>query len=278
MEMCGRITVVAHKPVFSVVRTSLGFRLGLFVLIASNLLNLITCAAELGGIGIVLHLLTGVPEKILIAGSALTLGAMVQLLSFHWIERVFGLWGLLLMIVFAVSAFVLHPDWNQLAAGLVPHITFPKHKDSLLYGYFAVGIFSAVLMVYEVHFYSSGAIEEDWTPKDPKENFMVASFGFVLGSLLTIALMAVAALVLLPRGIFPELLGTTVLAGAFPFGKKALIVALLGSGGLQVKLNDRFALQLVPAEYDLATPNAEATHSYTANAGISWALWKQNKR
>jgi Mn2+/Fe2+ NRAMP family transporter len=153
---------------------------------------------------------------------------MVQLLRFQWIERVFGLSGLL-MIVFAVSAFVLHPDWNQLAAGLMPHMTFPNHKDGLLYGYFAVGIFSAMLMVYEVHFYSSGAIEEDWTPKDLKQNLMVALLGSVLGSLLTIALMVVAALVLLPRGIFPELLGTTVLAGAFPFGKKALIIVLLGS-------------------------------------------------
>jgi manganese transport protein len=115
-----------------------------------------------------------------------------------------------------------------LATGLVPHITFSNHKDGLLYGYFAVGIFSAMLMEYEVHFYSSGAIEEDWTPKDLKENFMVASFGSILGSLLTIALMVVAALVLLPRGIFPELFATTVLAGAFPFGK-ALIIALLGS-------------------------------------------------
>jgi len=58
-----------------------------------------------------------------------------------------------------------------------------------------------MLMVYEVHFYSSGAIEEDWTPKDLKENFMVAALGSILGSLLTIALMAVAALVLFPRNI-----------------------------------------------------------------------------
>src|SRR6059058_169347 len=50
MEMCGRIAVVAKEPVFAVVRTRLGFGLGLLTLIASNLLNVITCAAELGGI------------------------------------------------------------------------------------------------------------------------------------------------------------------------------------------------------------------------------------
>ena len=66
MEMCGRVAVVAKEPVFAVVRARLGARLGLLVLIASNLLNMITCAAELGGIAIILHLLTGLPEKLLL--------------------------------------------------------------------------------------------------------------------------------------------------------------------------------------------------------------------
>src|SRR3982750_4634867 len=66
MEMCGRVAVVAKEPVFAVVRTRLGFPLGLTTLISSNLLNVITCAAELGGLAIVLHLLTGWPEKLLL--------------------------------------------------------------------------------------------------------------------------------------------------------------------------------------------------------------------
>jgi Mn2+/Fe2+ NRAMP family transporter len=83
MEMCGRIAVVAHEPVFAIVRTRLGFGLGLAVLIASNLLNLITCAAELSGTAIVLHLITGWPEKLVLIGAALMLGTLVQLLSFQ---------------------------------------------------------------------------------------------------------------------------------------------------------------------------------------------------
>jgi Mn2+/Fe2+ NRAMP family transporter len=86
-----------------------------------------------------------------------------------------------------------------------------------------------MLMEYEVHFYSSGAIEEDWTTKDLGENFMVASLGSVLGSLLTVGLLVVGALVFLPRGIFPDLLSSTALAGAFPFAQKALVTALLGT-------------------------------------------------
>ena len=226
MEMCGRVAVVAKEPVFSVVRQRLGFRLGLITLIASNLLNLITCAAEIGGIAIVLHLLTAWPEKLLLLAAALLLATLVLLLRFEWIERTFGLSGLL-MIIFAVSAVTLHPDWGRLAHGLLPHMR-PTAGSATLYWYFAVGIFSAMLMEYEVHFYSSGAIEEDWTPDDLGENFMVASFGSILGSLLTIGLLALGALIFLPRHIFPDLLSSAVFAGAFPFAEKALFLSLLG--------------------------------------------------
>src|SRR5437016_9112818 len=124
MEMCGRVAVVAKEPVFAVVHTRLGKKLGLAALIASNLLNLITCAAEIGGIAILLHLLTGWPEKLLLVGAALVLGLIVFLLRFEWIERTFGLTGLL-MIVFAVSAVAMHPDSNQAARGMIPSFAQP---------------------------------------------------------------------------------------------------------------------------------------------------------
>src|SRR5438477_6497583 len=140
----------------------------------------------------------------------------------------FGLSGLL-MVVFAVSAFRLQPDWSKLAKGLVPAIALSDDKQALLYAYFAVGIFSAMLMEYEVHFYSSGALEEDWKTKDLGENFMVASLGSILGSGLTMALMALGAILFLPRRIFPQFLSTAIVAGAFPFAAKALVIALLGA-------------------------------------------------
>jgi Mn2+/Fe2+ NRAMP family transporter len=228
MEMCGRVAVVAREPVFSVVRTRLRFKLGLLTLVASNLLNLITCAAELGGIAIVVHLLTGWPERALLIGCSLMLATIVFLLQFKWIERTFGLSGLL-MIVFPVSAVVLRPNWNLMAHGLIPSLSLPDSRSGLLYAYFAVGIFSAMLMEYEVHFYSSGAVEEKWTVDDLGENFMVASLGSVLGSLLTVGLLVVGATVFLPRRIFPNLLSSAVLAGAYPFAQKALVFALLGT-------------------------------------------------
>ena len=119
MEMCGRVAAVAQKPVFAVVRKQLGQRLGVVTLIGSNLLNLITCAAELGAIAIVLHLFFGIDERFALVGATLVLGALVWLLHFQWIERTFGLSGLM-MIVFGVAAWKLHPDWGAVTAGLVP--------------------------------------------------------------------------------------------------------------------------------------------------------------
>lgn len=227
MEMCGRVAVVAQEPVFATVRTRLETKLGLVTLIASNLLNLLTCAAEIGGLGIGIHLLTGWPERLVLIGSSVVLGLIVFLLRFQWIERLFGLSGLL-MIVFAVSAVCLHPDWKQLLNGLSPVWHPAGQKNGLLYAYFAVGIFSAMLMEYEVHFYSSGAMEEDWKPEDLSENFMVASLGSLFGSLLTVGLMALGALLFLPRSIFPEQLSTAIFAGSFPFARKAMVIAILG--------------------------------------------------
>src|ERR1051326_3629681 len=132
MEMCGRIAVIAREPVFAIVRDRLGKKLGLAVLIASNLLNLITCAAEMGGAAIVLHLLTGWPEKLLLAGVALAFGFIVALLRFEWIERVFGLAGVT-MVVAAVSAWMLGPDWKGLGAGLIPHLSMGDSHQTLRY-------------------------------------------------------------------------------------------------------------------------------------------------
>ena len=63
------------------VRTNLGYPLGLVTLIASDLLNLSTCAVEIGGLGILLHLLTGWPERTALAGSCIALAAIIYFSS-----------------------------------------------------------------------------------------------------------------------------------------------------------------------------------------------------
>ena len=83
-------------------------------------------------------------------------------------------------------------------------------------------------MPYEVYFYSSGAIEEGWQPKDLKENTFICNVGFSLGSLLSISILLVGAAFFRKLGIIPELLGTSAISAPYVLGRVGLIIGLLG--------------------------------------------------
>ena len=65
-EMCGRVSAVSERPVFDLVRERAGFGSALATLIASEIVNLMTCAAEVGGVAICFQLLSGLPYRLLI--------------------------------------------------------------------------------------------------------------------------------------------------------------------------------------------------------------------
>ena len=81
---------------------------------------------------------------------------------------------------------------------------------------------------YEVYFYSSGGVEEEWTPKDIGLNRTNAIVGYALGGTLSVALMIVGATLFLGHGISPEHLGTIALGPQAPLGKLGLLLALVG--------------------------------------------------
>jgi manganese transport protein len=149
-------------------------------------------------------------------------------LPFKWIERTYGLLGLL-MLVFAVALFKIHPPWDQLLGGFVPQIPSGlSEKELLKFGYFAVAITSAVLFPYEAYFYSSGGIEEEWEPKDLPNNRLTTTVGFALGSLLAITILAISAQLFKPANVGPQILGSSALEAAIPLGRAGLLAALLG--------------------------------------------------
>ena len=65
-EMCGRVAAVSGKAVFDAVRERVGFKAALGALVSSEVVNLMTLAAELGGVAIALQLLSGLPYRWLI--------------------------------------------------------------------------------------------------------------------------------------------------------------------------------------------------------------------
>jgi manganese transport protein len=260
-EMSGRIAAIAKQPVFNLMRQRLGLHWGFPTLIVSSIVNTITCAAEIGGTALVLHLLIGWPYWLLAVLSTLVLVVVIWALPFKWIERSFGLLGLT-MICFAVATVQLHPDWHAVAAGFVPQVPrgLPA-KDLVVFAYFAVAIVSAVMFPYETYFYSSGGIEENWKPKDLKVNRITTTVGFGLGSLLAIAILINAAILFRPLHIDPQLPGSAALEVAIPFGATGLLLALLGM---------LFAISGAAVETGLST-----AYSIAQFFGWEWGRYKR---
>jgi Mn2+/Fe2+ NRAMP family transporter len=227
-EMCGRVAAVAKQPVFNLMRHRLGLKVGLFTLLASLLSTVITCAAELGGMGLILHYLTGAPYLLMAVASVLAVMASMWVLPFKWIERAYGLLGLL-MLVFAAALVAVHPPWDKIAGGFAPQVPQGLSSKQLLqFSYFGVAILSAVMFPYEAYFYSSGGIEEEWGPKDLLTNRVTTTVGFALGSLLAITILSNSAQLFGPVNVGPQIPGTSAMEAAIPLGRTGLLLALLG--------------------------------------------------
>jgi Mn2+/Fe2+ NRAMP family transporter len=81
---------------------------------------------------------------------------------------------------------------------------------------------------YEVFFFSSGAVEEHWTTKDLGTSRLNVMVGFPLGGLLSVAIAACAAIVLLPNQIEVTTLSQVVMPVVAAGGKLLLAFAIIG--------------------------------------------------
>jgi Mn2+/Fe2+ NRAMP family transporter len=227
-EMSGRVAAMSRQPLFNVIRHRLGFSLGLLTLAGALISTLITCAAEVGGVALVLQLLTGFNYVLLASLATGVFIASIYLLPFKWIERTYGLLGLF-MVVFGATLVSVDPPWGEIAHGLQPQIPEgASQRDLLAYAYFAVALISAIMFPYELYFYSSGAIEDGWSGKEIGTNRMVSGLGFGLGSVIAIAILCLAAIFFGPRGISPEMIGTVVTHPGVTYGKAGILIGLLG--------------------------------------------------
>jgi Mn2+/Fe2+ NRAMP family transporter len=224
-NMSGRVAAASGRATFEVIRERLGPRAGLANLSASFLINLMTVTAEIGGIALALQLASSVNYLLWIPLAAVAVWLVIWRVKFSIMENVTGLLGLTL-IVFAVALFLLKPDWGNLASQAIPAV--PAAETGATYWYFAIALFGAAMTPYEVFFFSSGAVEEGWKIKDLIQSRINVLVGFPLGGLLSVAIAACAAVVLLPAGIAVTSLSQVILPVAAGAGKLGLAVVLLG--------------------------------------------------
>lgn len=225
-EMAGRVSAVSGRAIFHAVRERLGVRMSLVNLLASAVLNIVTLAAELAGVAVVIGLVTGVSYVLLIPLVAAVMWLVVWRLPFSWLENGFGFLGISL-IVFVVALFALPTDWGALWHGAT-HPSVPHGEGHPTWFFYAISLFGSCMVPYQVLFFSSGGREERWTPRSIKEMRANAIIGFPLGGLLSLAIMAAAVPVLGSRGAEVSSLGHVALPAAQAFGVAGLAIAFVG--------------------------------------------------
>jgi manganese transport protein len=225
-EMAGRVTAVSRRPVFHVVRQRLGVRTAMVNLAASMLLTLLTLAAEIGGVALALELASSINYILWVPIIGFLIWFFIWKVPFRVIDRVFGLLGLAL-VVFVIGFLKLHPHWHHLGSQVV-NPTVPSGEAHPTWWFYAISLIGAAVVPYQAFFFSSGGIEEGWSPKDMLDMRMNALVGFPLGGLLSLAIMAAAVPVLEPRGISVSHLGQVALPVVVALGKIGLIFVLIG--------------------------------------------------
>jgi Mn2+/Fe2+ NRAMP family transporter len=81
---------------------------------------------------------------------------------------------------------------------------------------------------YEVFFFSSGGVEERWTPRDLTISRVNVFLGFPLGGLLAFGFLATSAIVYQPIGLDVSTLGQATLPAGMAFGTPGLGLVILG--------------------------------------------------
>ncbi|SCF32781.1 NRAMP family divalent metal transporter [Micromonospora mirobrigensis] len=223
-EMAGRIAAVSGRAVFDLVRERLGPRVALLNLVASWLVTVLTLAAELGGVALALQLASGIHYLIWVPVAAVAVWLVLWRMRFELMERVFGLAGLALL-VFAVALFALPTDWGRLGQQSL-HVSSGGESWSV-YWFVAVALFASTVSPYEVFFFSSGGVEENWSAADLAAARSNVLIGFPVGGFLALSLIAVAAVAYHPSGTSVDSLDQVARPVVTALGGVGLAVAVL---------------------------------------------------
>jgi Mn2+/Fe2+ NRAMP family transporter len=214
VEMSGRLAAVSKHTLAAAVRERFGFNFYIIPLLAEVVVDFLVLGAEIGGVCIALQLVTGISFQWWALPVAFAIWLLIWKGNFGIIENGVSFLGLV-TLVFVFATFKLHPSLTEIGAGLLPSL--PKN-DIPHYLFIAVSILGALISPYLFYFYSSGAVEDKWDEGDIGVNRGVASLGMGFGSIVSLGVLIVAALVLNPKGIQVDSYEQAALMLTQPFG------------------------------------------------------------
>ena len=195
MEMSGRLAAVSKRTYVDQLRERFGMRFFIAPMAAVFVVSLLVVASEIGGVCLALEMATGIGLRWWAVLVALAGWLLLWRGTFEIVEQGTAMIGLV-SLAFLVAALKLHPAWRDVGAALAP--SRPDH-DRARYWYLAVSIMGASVSPYLAVFYSSGAIEDNWTAEYIMVNRVTAGLGNLFGGGLAIMVLVCAAMVLAPH-------------------------------------------------------------------------------
>jgi manganese transport protein len=195
-DMAGRVVIASGRTLFDIIRDRLGAGLAVIPLVATLVVNTLTLVIELAGMTLALELATSVSYLLWFPLAALFLGLILSRASFDLLENGSAILGLT-MLVAVVAMFKLAPPWGEIGlAAIHPDLTTAESLPGYLFA--VVGLLGAYMTPYQFYFYSSGAIEDEWSGEDLLLNRVTSLLGSSFGGVVDLALIILAALVLFP--------------------------------------------------------------------------------
>jgi Mn2+/Fe2+ NRAMP family transporter len=226
IEQAGRFSAVSGRTIPDAIRERFGFNYFAVLYLVLGLVSLLVLTAEIGGVCIALELATGIGLQWWAVPVAFLIWLVIWKGTFGVIEKGVSLLGLV-TLCFVVGAIVINPPWSQVLRGAAPSL--PQH-DSVHYWFIAVSILGASISPYLYFFYSSGAIEDEWRESHVGINRIIATGGMSFGSVISIAVLILAAMIFAPQGMKVEHYTQlpTLLEPVFGYWGFWLLVASLG--------------------------------------------------
>ncbi len=154
--MCARLGMVTGEGLASVIRR----RYPKWVLWSACALlviaNTVNIGADLGGMGSVTELMTGVRSFYWTPLYAVIIGSFLIWSSYSYIARIFK-WLTLVLFSYVVAAFLAKPDWSAVIhSTFIPHVVWSGEYWATL-----VGIFGTTISPYLFFWQASQEVEEE---------------------------------------------------------------------------------------------------------------------
>lgn len=178
-EMATRMGAVTGKGLASLIRENFGVRVSFFAMLALFLINTGITATEFVGIATASEIFH-VSRYIVVPIAVVTVFLFILRFNNKTVERTFVIFSLI-YLSYIVSAVVAHPDWHQVALGVVrPDLNF----RNITYLIMVVGLIGTTISPYMQFFLQSAVVEKG----TDEQELGLARADVVTGSILAITL------------------------------------------------------------------------------------------